>query len=232
MLLRLRVIAGIGEAAAKLFAKEGCKVVVSDLDPAKSDKVAADINTAGGVAISVCYFSSLIFIYRAIIAVFIDPIHARGSSSIPSPPLWTDQVPGDVTDAKWPALVVAKTVEAFGKINFVINNAGYTWDGLLNKMSDKQWDAMLAVHQTAPFRLIRCEIIHIQKQLITPRFVSLQLSIEHVFGFDDSCMMYCSFISSALPRRTCATPARRRSRRARSRRTAASSTCVRKIPGF
>ena len=36
-----------------------------------------------------------------------------------------------------------------------VNNAGYTWDALLQKTSDKQWDAMLAVHQTAPFRLIR-----------------------------------------------------------------------------
>ena len=46
-------LSGIGEAAAKLFAKEGCKVVVSDLDPVKSDKVASEINAAGGVAISV-----------------------------------------------------------------------------------------------------------------------------------------------------------------------------------
>jgi 3-oxoacyl-[acyl-carrier protein] reductase len=60
-----------------------------------------------------------------------------------------------VTDPKWPQLAVDKTISAFGKLNIIVNNAGYTWDGLLQKITDKQWDAMLAVHQTAPFRLIR-----------------------------------------------------------------------------
>lgn len=31
----------------------------------------------------------------------------------------------------------------------------YTWDGMLHKMTDKQWNAMLAVHNTAPFRIVR-----------------------------------------------------------------------------
>ncbi len=44
---------------------------------------------------------------------------------------------------------------AFGKLNILVNNAGYTWDGMLHKMTDKQWDAMLSVHNTAPFRIIR-----------------------------------------------------------------------------
>ncbi len=33
--------------------------------------------------------------------------------------------------------------------------AGYTWDGVIHKMTDKQWQAMLLVHATAPFRLIQ-----------------------------------------------------------------------------
>ena len=36
-----------------------------------------------------------------------------------------------------------------------MNNAGYTWDGVVHKMSAKQWEAMLAVHCTAPFRIIQ-----------------------------------------------------------------------------
>jgi len=36
-----------------------------------------------------------------------------------------------------------------------VNNAGYTWDGMLHKMTDKQWSAILDVHNTAPFRIIR-----------------------------------------------------------------------------
>ncbi len=42
-----------------------------------------------------------------------------------------------------------------GRINIIVNNAGYTWDGVIHKMTDKQWDTILAVHNTAPFRLVR-----------------------------------------------------------------------------
>lgn len=31
----------------------------------------------------------------------------------------------------------------WGKLNILVNNAGYTWDGVIHKMTDKQWDAML-----------------------------------------------------------------------------------------
>jgi 3-oxoacyl-[acyl-carrier protein] reductase len=46
-------------------------------------------------------------------------------------------------------------VDAYGKINVLVNNAGYTWDGMSHKMMDEQWEAILAVHITAPFRMIR-----------------------------------------------------------------------------
>lgn len=64
-------------------------------------------------------------------------------------------VPGDVTDPKYPELLISETVKAFGKINHIVNNAGFTFDGMLHKMTDKQWDLMLLVHNTAPFRIIR-----------------------------------------------------------------------------
>jgi len=114
---------GIGEETAYLFAQEGAKVVVSDLDKAKSDKVAANIVAKGGSAIS---------------------------------------VPGDVTDPKFPETVVAETIKAFGKLHIIVNNAGYTWDGVLHRITDKQWDAMLAVHNTAPFRLVRAAAPHMR----------------------------------------------------------------------
>jgi len=64
-------------------------------------------------------------------------------------------VPGDVTDPAFPDKIVKATVAAFCKINHIVNNAGYTWDGMLQKITDKQWEAMIAVHNTAPFRLVR-----------------------------------------------------------------------------
>jgi 3-oxoacyl-[acyl-carrier protein] reductase len=64
-------------------------------------------------------------------------------------------IPGDITDPEFPRLLVERTVEEFGALHILVNNAGYTWDGMLHKMTDKQWDAILAVHTTAPFRLVR-----------------------------------------------------------------------------
>lgn len=64
-------------------------------------------------------------------------------------------VPGDVTDPAFPDALMKATIEKYGKLNVLVNNAGYTWDGMSHKLTDEQWEAMLAVHLTAPFRLIR-----------------------------------------------------------------------------
>lgn len=42
-----------------------------------------------------------------------------------------------------------------GQLHVLVNNAGYTHDGVLHKMGEEQWQAMLDVHTTAPFRLLR-----------------------------------------------------------------------------
>lgn len=64
-------------------------------------------------------------------------------------------VAGDVTDAAFPAQLIKATLDAFGGIDIIVNNAGYTWDGVIQNMTDKQWYAMLDVHTTAPFRILR-----------------------------------------------------------------------------
>jgi 3-oxoacyl-[acyl-carrier protein] reductase len=46
-------------------------------------------------------------------------------------------------------------VTQFQGVDIIVNNAGYTWDNVIQKMSDDQWHAMLDVHLTAPFRLLR-----------------------------------------------------------------------------
>jgi len=64
-------------------------------------------------------------------------------------------VPGDVTAPDFPEELLKAAVDTYGKINILVNNAGYTWDGMSHKMEDEQWEAILAVHLTAPFRIIR-----------------------------------------------------------------------------
>lgn len=62
---------------------------------------------------------------------------------------------GSVTDIDFPDRLVKTAVEAFGGIDIIVNNAGYTWDAVIQNMTDEQWYAMIDVHLTAPFRIIR-----------------------------------------------------------------------------
>src|SRR5438876_9553567 len=64
-------------------------------------------------------------------------------------------VAGDVTDPAFPAQLIQATLDSFGGIDIIVNNAGYTWDGVIQNMTDKQWYAMMDVHTTAPFRILR-----------------------------------------------------------------------------
>jgi 3-oxoacyl-[acyl-carrier protein] reductase len=50
---------------------------------------------------------------------------------------------------------VGAAVESFGGIDIIVNNAGFTWDGVIQRMSDEQWDTILGVHLKAPFRILR-----------------------------------------------------------------------------
>ena len=70
---------------------------------------------------------------------------------------------GDVTDAAFPARLVATTLERFGSIDIVVNNAGYTWDNVIQKTSDEQYLAMLNIHLVAPFRILRAAAGHIRE---------------------------------------------------------------------
>ncbi len=67
---------------------------------------------------------------------------------------------GDLTKAGVPDELVKAAIEAFGQVDIVVNNAGYTWDGVVHKMSDEQFQAMLDIHTIVPFRVIRAIAPH------------------------------------------------------------------------
>ncbi len=50
---------------------------------------------------------------------------------------------------------VGTAVSEYKGLDIIVNNAGYTWDNVIQKMTDEQWYAMLDVHLTAPFRILR-----------------------------------------------------------------------------
>lgn len=107
---------GIGKSAAMMFAQEGAKVVVSDIDPEPAEETVSEIIAAGGEAIA---------------------------------------YPGDATAEGFADGIVKSAVDTWGGLHILVNNAGFTWDGVVHKMSDKMWDAILDIHLKAPFRIIR-----------------------------------------------------------------------------
>ncbi|WP_214106659.1 SDR family NAD(P)-dependent oxidoreductase [Acrocarpospora catenulata] len=63
--------------------------------------------------------------------------------------------PGSVTEDGFAERFVQTAVNTFGGLDIIVNNAGYTWDSVIQKMTDEQWDAILDVHLKAPFRILR-----------------------------------------------------------------------------
>jgi 3-oxoacyl-[acyl-carrier protein] reductase len=74
-------------------------------------------------------------------------IEAAGGQAVPCV--------GSVTEEGFAERFVSAAVDSFGALDIVINNAGYTWDSVIQKMTDEQWDAILDLHLKAPFRILR-----------------------------------------------------------------------------
>lgn len=62
---------------------------------------------------------------------------------------------GNVTAPDFGERFVQTALETFGGLHIIVNNAGYTRDGLIQKQTDEQFQAMLDVHTVAPFRILR-----------------------------------------------------------------------------
>ena len=87
---------GIGAECARLFANEGAKVIISDIDAEKAKVTADRINANGGKALA---------------------------------------VPGDLLSDDYIKELVKKSAEfGNGKIHIIVNNAGFTWDGVIHKV--------------------------------------------------------------------------------------------------
>jgi 3-oxoacyl-[acyl-carrier protein] reductase len=70
---------------------------------------------------------------------------------------------GDLTDPSTPGAVVAATLEAFGSLHIIVNNAGYSWDNVIQKTTDEQFKAMLEIHLVTPFRILRAASTYIRE---------------------------------------------------------------------
>lgn len=62
---------------------------------------------------------------------------------------------GSVTESGFAERFIGTAMDSFGGLDIIVNNAGYTWDSVVQKMTDEQWQAIIDVHLTAPFRILR-----------------------------------------------------------------------------
>lgn len=70
---------------------------------------------------------------------------------------------GDLTAPGTPDALVQKAVDEWGRLDIVVNNAGYTLDAPIHKMSDDWFQKMLDIHVVAPFRVIRAAAPHLRE---------------------------------------------------------------------
>ena len=70
---------------------------------------------------------------------------------------------GSVTADDFADKFINTALDTFGGLDIIVNNAGYTWDNVIQKMGDDQWQAILDCHLTAPFRILRAAQPHIKR---------------------------------------------------------------------
>jgi len=73
-------------------------------------------------------------------------------------------IPGSVTAEGFTDGFIGAGLDKFGGVDIIVNNAGYTWDSFIGKMSDQQFDAMIDVHLKAPFQILRAAAPFIKAQ--------------------------------------------------------------------
>jgi NAD(P)-dependent dehydrogenase (short-subunit alcohol dehydrogenase family) len=121
---------GLGRAHALEFARAGAKVVVNDLG-AELDGTGSSSGPAGEV---------------------VDEIRAGGGDAVANG--------ADVADWDQAEAMVHQAVEAFGRLDVVVNNAGFLRDRMLANTSEEEWDAVMRVHLKGHFAPARHAVAH------------------------------------------------------------------------
>ena len=69
----------------------------------------------------------------------------------------------DLTKSGAPDDLVKTAIDAWGRVDIIVNNAGYTIDAPIHKMSDDAFHRMLDIHTVVPFRVIRAAAPHLRE---------------------------------------------------------------------
>ena len=70
---------------------------------------------------------------------------------------------GDLIQPAFPEQLIEATLSAFGSVDIIVNNAGYSWDNVIQKTTDEQFQAMLEIHMVVPFRILRAASAYIRE---------------------------------------------------------------------
>jgi 3-oxoacyl-[acyl-carrier protein] reductase len=70
---------------------------------------------------------------------------------------------GDLTQEGVPDQLVQTAIDSWGRLDIIVNNAGYTLDAPIHKMSDDWFQRMLDIHLVVPFRVIRAAAPHLRE---------------------------------------------------------------------
>jgi 3-oxoacyl-[acyl-carrier protein] reductase len=70
---------------------------------------------------------------------------------------------GDLTKGDAPEQLIQTAIDAWGQVDIIVNNAGYTLDAPVHKLSDDWWQRMIDIHVTVPFKVIRAAAPHLRE---------------------------------------------------------------------
>jgi NAD(P)-dependent dehydrogenase (short-subunit alcohol dehydrogenase family) len=125
----------IGRAEALLFAEQGAKVVVNDLGGGPYGTECGDSGVAEAVAREI--------------------VEAGGEAVAET---------SSVASTEGAEAIIATAINRFGRIDFLINNAGIVRPGRIDRLSDADWDLCLDVSLRGSFRTIRAAAPHMIAQ--------------------------------------------------------------------
>ncbi len=126
------------------------------------EKVEVAIITGAGSGIGLATAKQLYGMGMAIVGVGRDPAKLAALESELGDPARTATLAVDIAADEAPQAIVALALERFGRIDFLINNAGIGSPKPLHETDDATLDHFLGIMLRAPFRLARDVIVHMQ----------------------------------------------------------------------
>ncbi|MFF7180505.1 SDR family oxidoreductase [Streptomyces sp. NPDC008121] len=140
---------GLGRAHALAFAAEGAKVVVNDLGVAL-DGAPGEGSAAGSPARRV-----------------VEEIRAAGGDAVAHG--------GDIATEEGAASLIATALDAYGRLDTLVNNAGFLRDRMLVNLGEDDWDAVMRVHLKGHFLPLRQAAAHWRAEAKAGRAVAARV---------------------------------------------------------